>query len=88
MLAYTLNRNGRSWKAEIRAAISAYVPPVLGVADALIHGDSEPATFSRHERLALELDPIAILHLEMLFELEETSAEQPSDSGPGPENGS
>jgi hypothetical protein len=88
LLAYTLNRDGRSWRAEVRAAIGAYVPPVLGVADALIYVDSEPTTFSRHERLALELDPIAILHLEMLFELAEIPSEQPSDSGAGPENGS
>jgi hypothetical protein len=79
MLAYTLNGDGRSWRAEIQAAINAYVPPVLRVADALIHRASEPITFSRHARLALELDPIAILHLEMLFEPEETPAEQPSE---------
>ena len=83
MLAYTLNRDGRSWRAEIQAAINAYVPPVLRVADALIHRASEPITFSRHARLALELEPIAILHLEMLFEPEETPAERPSDSGCG-----
>jgi hypothetical protein len=88
MLAYTLNRDGRSWRAEIRAAISAYVPPILGVADALIRGDAEPTTFSRHERLALELDPIAILHFEMLFEPEETPAKRPSDWVARPENGS
>ena len=86
MLAYTLNRDGRLWTAEIRAAVSAYVPPVLGVADALIPGESEPITFSRHERLALELEPIAILHLEMLFKPEETPAEEPSTSDTGPEN--
>ena len=71
MLAYTLNRDGRSWKAEIRAAVSAYVPASLGVDDIRIPGEPEPLTFSRHERLALGLEPIAILHLEMLFKPDE-----------------
>lgn len=74
MLAYTLNRDGRSWNAEIRGAVIASVPPILGVAHAVIPGEPEPRTFSRHERLALELEPIAILHLEMLFEPDETPA--------------
>jgi hypothetical protein len=75
MLAYTLNRDGRSWTTEIRAAINAYVPPVLEVADAHIHGEANPTMISRHERSALELGPIAILHLEMLFEPEEVPQE-------------
>lgn len=72
MLAYTLSRDRCSWSAEIRAAVSAYTPPVLEVADALIPGASETITFSRHERSALGLEPIAILHLNMHFEPEET----------------
>jgi len=85
MLAYTLNRNGRSWKAEIRTAVSASVPPVLGIDDALIPGEARPITFSRHERSALGLEPIAILHLEMLFEPEETSTQGSPDSDARPE---
>ena len=75
MLSYTFNWDGRSWTTEIRAAINAYVPPVLEVADAHIYGEANPTMISRHERSALELGPIAILHLEMLFEPEEVPQE-------------
>lgn len=67
MLAYTLNQGGRSWGTEIRAAVSAYVPPALTVEEARISGEAGLTTISRHERRALGLEPIAILHLEMLF---------------------
>lgn len=72
MLAYTINREGTSWKTEIREAVNAYEPAALEVNDALITGEPEGATFSRHERLALGIAPIAILHFEMLFEPDET----------------
>ncbi|HEX8703959.1 MAG TPA: hypothetical protein VF815_34325, partial [Myxococcaceae bacterium] len=67
MLAYTISDTGRSWRAEIRAALSVYQPTVLQLDDARVEGAPEPLTFSRHVRSALGLDPIAILHLEMIF---------------------
>jgi len=67
MLAYTMNGNGRSWRAEIRSAMSKYKPPVLYLDDAIVKGESEPLPFSRHRRSALNLDPIAIIHLELIF---------------------
>ena len=68
MLAYTLNGAGRSWRTEVRAAISEYVPAAIQLADILVAGEPELLICSRHERSALGLDPIAILHLEMIFE--------------------
>jgi hypothetical protein len=81
MLAYTLNQDGRSWGTEIRAAVSAYVPPAIMVEDARIRGEAGSTTISRHARHALGLEPIAILHLEMLFEPEETEEAAPAYSG-------
>ena len=77
MLAYTINGTGRSWRAEVQAAISAYVPAVIQLQDVLVAGEPEPLICSRHERSTLSLDPIAILHLEMIFEpdINETTVE-------------
>jgi hypothetical protein len=68
MLAYTINGTGRSWRTEVRAAISAYVPAAIQLEDVLVAGEPEALICSRHDRSALSLDPIAILHLEMIFE--------------------
>lgn len=73
MLAYTLNSEGRSRRAEIRAAISTYAPPVLAVEEVHVSGEADPTTVSRHERRALGFEPIAILHFEMLFAPEQTT---------------
>ena len=67
MLAYTISDKGRSWRAEVRAAISVYQPKALQLDDAMIEGTQESVTFSRHERQALRLEPIALLHLELIF---------------------
>ncbi|MGB3042250.1 MAG: hypothetical protein WBB98_03595 [Xanthobacteraceae bacterium] len=77
MLAYTINAGGRTWRAEVRAAVGAYTPPVMALADVMVRGESEPMACSRHDRTALSLDPILILHLEMIFhpDSEEKNAE-------------
>jgi hypothetical protein len=68
MLAYTISGIGRSWRTEVRAAVRAYTPKVIELADVGITGQSEPLICSRHNRDALRLEPIAILHLEMIFQ--------------------
>ena len=77
MLAYAVSGTRCSWRAEIRAALSGYMPAAIQLEDVLITGKSEPLICSRHERSALSLDPIAILHLEMIFEpdIEEEGAD-------------
>lgn len=77
MLAYTLNHDGHSWKAAIRAAVNSYVPRVLSVEDARVTSDTELITVSRHERESLGLAPIAILHFEMLFAPDEEALDSP-----------
>ncbi|WP_157774750.1 hypothetical protein [Melittangium boletus] len=67
MLAYTINNNGQSWQAKVRAAVSVYQPKVLQLEDAIVEGMQEPVTFSLHDRQALGLRPIALLHLELIF---------------------
>ncbi|MGH6814930.1 MAG: hypothetical protein ACREC6_04440, partial [Hyphomicrobiaceae bacterium] len=68
MLAYTIDGTKRSWCKEVRAAVGAYAPAAIQLEDVVVAGESEPLLCSRHERSALRLDPIAILHLEMIFE--------------------
>ena len=67
MLAYTISNTGHSWRTEVRAAVSVYQPKALQLEDVRIEGAQEPLIFSRHERGALGLGPIAVLHLEMIF---------------------
>lgn len=67
MLAYTISNTGKSCREEVRAALKNYKPPALQLADAAIPGETLPLPFSRHERSALALDPIAVLHMELIF---------------------
>lgn len=78
MLAYSINGERRSWRTEVRASLSAYVPAVIRLDDVLVAGETNPLVCSRHERSSLSLDPIAILHLEMLFEPDLEKAETTS----------
>ena len=80
MLAYSISGEGKSWKGEVRAAVSAYVPSPLETVDTLVAGEPEIITLSRHERLALQLEPIAILHLEMIFQPDLSAAEEGPDT--------
>lgn len=73
MLAYTMNGDGHSWFTKVRAAISAYQPAAIDLADVIVAGKAASLICSRHERTALGLDPIAILHLEMISEPEAQS---------------
>lgn len=70
MLAYTINSTRRSWHTEVRAAVSAYVPVPMQIENVRMAGEPSPLICSRHQRSALSLEPIAILHLEMIFEPE------------------
>ena len=67
ILAYTINNTERSFRLEIHAALNKYNPPVCQLANAEIQGEPEPLTFSRHKRPELNLDPITILHFELIF---------------------
>lgn len=75
MLAYSINGDRRSWRTEVRASLSAYVPAVIQLNDVRVAGETDPLICSRHERSSLSLGPIAILHLEMLFEPDVKNAE-------------
>jgi hypothetical protein len=79
MLAYTISSAGKSWREEVRAAVSVYVPAVLHMAEVLIPGEPHPVTCSRHQRSARNLDPIATFHLEFIFK----SDVQENTSGTG-----
>lgn len=73
MLAYTVNIAGQSHRTEIRAAVSALAPVPLSLHDISLSAFGTDAVLcSRHERSALSLDPVAIVHLEMLFQPETT----------------
>ena len=67
MLSYTISDGGQSLRAEVRTALSAYQPKALHLADAMISGEPAPIPLSRHERRKPGLNPISILHLEMIF---------------------
>lgn len=68
MLAYTINKDGRSWRSELQAAIQAYTPAASQIADVIVTGEPGPIICSCHERAKLRLDPLGILHFEILFE--------------------
>jgi hypothetical protein len=68
MLAYAMNADGRTWRTEVRAAVSSYTPAAIDLTDVAVAGETAPIICSRHERAHLGLSPIAILHLEMNFQ--------------------
>lgn len=74
MLAYAINADGRTWRTEVRAAVSSYTPAAIDLTDVAVAGETAPIICSRHDRAHLGLSPIAILHLEMNFE---PDAEEP-----------
>jgi hypothetical protein len=67
MLAYTISAVPFSWQVEIVAAINSLAPSPLEVESAVLVSKSRTVPVSRHARPAAGLEPIAILHLEMLF---------------------
>jgi hypothetical protein len=75
MLAYSISSEGRSWRTEVCAAVKTYVPAIIQATEVILAGESNPVICSRHERSALDLSPIAILHLEMIFEPDVQSAD-------------
>lgn len=66
MLAYTVDSCGRSFGPEIRSALAAFAPTPLSLDEAMLTTGSRVAC-SRHDRTTLKLDPVAILHFELLF---------------------
>lgn len=71
MLAYTVDSRGRSYGPEIRSALAAFAPTPLSLDEAMLTTGSGVAC-SRHDRTTLNLDPVAILHFELVFAPEAT----------------
>ncbi|MBZ9766163.1 hypothetical protein LB526_05255 [Mesorhizobium sp. CA6] len=67
MLAYTINEGARPHYGEIRTAIAGFVPKPLAVQPVTLPPTTVQVLCSRHDRSTLQLDPVAIIHLEMLF---------------------
>lgn len=71
MLAYTVDSRGQSYGPEIRSALAAFTPTPLSLDEAMLTTGSGFAC-SRHDRTTLNLDPVAILHFELVFAPEAT----------------
>jgi hypothetical protein len=71
MLAYTINSDARSCHDDIRAAMSSLIPAPLAFQSVTLPLKEAPILCSRHDRTTLQLDPVSIVHLEMLFEPEQ-----------------
>jgi hypothetical protein len=67
MLAYTINVETRSHLDEIRQAMTNFLPEPLTMEHVALPSQAFPILCSRHDRRALSLGPVAIVHLEMLF---------------------
>lgn len=71
MLAYTVDSSGQSYRPEIRSALAAFAPAPLSLDEAMLTTGSS-VVCSRHDRTTLNLDPVAILHFELVFAPEAT----------------
>ncbi|ATN32503.1 hypothetical protein ACO34A_01595 [Rhizobium sp. ACO-34A] len=69
MLAYTIDVGAGSYKADINKALGIYVPTPLHVCDVGFDFGAHvsPITYSHHDRVALNLIPVSMLHFEMIF---------------------
>ncbi|WP_145973720.1 hypothetical protein [Limimaricola cinnabarinus] len=69
MLAYTIDFGSGSYKADIDNALGIYLPTPLHVCDVSFKFGSHvsPITYSQHDRAALNLSPVSMLHFEMVF---------------------
>jgi len=67
MLAYTIDALSGSRGAGIRSGVEAMTPTPLTSELVAIAGSVQGRLCSRHDRSALSLGPVAIIHLEMTF---------------------
>lgn len=67
MLAYTINGSGRSSGEDIRKGVAAMLPAPLAMELVAVSRSTPGSLCSRHDRSSITLDPVAILHLEMIF---------------------
>ena len=67
MLAYTISESQQSIENEVNDALASFKPSPLQVVNVTIDDFSKSVTASSHARIALELSPITILHLELIF---------------------
>lgn len=66
MLAYTVDGAGQSYGPQIHSALGGFIPTVLSLDHAAFSAGSA-VICSRHDRTHLTLDPVAILHFELVF---------------------
>jgi hypothetical protein len=69
MLAYTVDAAGRGFGSDIRSAVAGYTPQPLSLDDALLT-TGVAVVCSRHDRAHLALEPVAIMHFELIFQPE------------------
>lgn len=67
MLAYTINGDARPHYNDIGTAMAGFIPTPLAVQPVALPPTTVPVLCSRHDRSTFQLDPVAIIHLEMLF---------------------
>lgn len=68
MLAYSLADLLGSWRDEIRTGLAVGCYPASWLQCVQVEGERVPALVSSHDRSALGLEPIAIIHMEMNFD--------------------
>lgn len=68
MLGYSINGEARSHAGDIQAAIAGFVPAPLASHPITLPIGRGPVLCSTHDRSDVQLDPVAILHFEILFE--------------------
>jgi len=71
MLAYTMNGDANPYREDVGVAIAEFTPKPLAFQFVTLPPRSSPVLCSRHDRSLAQLDPVAIVHLEMLFEPEQ-----------------
>ena len=70
MLGYSVAYPSRSWRNEIREAVQTGCYPANWSQLAVLKDEPAPALVSSHDRSKLSLNPVAIIHMEMRFDVD------------------